>query len=377
MSGQGPASARLGRPPWGLLGMLALVAGVEAFVAGRGPVLRETGDWGWAVSAKAARVEGPRRQVLAFGDSLAKMAVVPEVVEARSGLSAYNLAVTAGPAPTSYFLLRRALDAGARPAALLVDFFPRLQQLGPRHTLQWPALLGLREALELAWVAGDAELFAQIAAPRLLPSLRARHGLRRAIRAASWHPQGIDNRTYRRNWRENRGAQVMPCGADPNVDFPQIRRDFYSDVRFDPVNVAFIHRFLDLAESRSIPVYYLLPPIKPGLQAECERTGFDAAYVAFLGEIQARHPGVVMVDGRHAGYDPALFYDANHLGRDGAWAYSVALGDLLRLRPPGSPGPLWVELPPYRGLPPGTPPEDVNQSRATLIAGPQAGKVQR
>ena len=363
------------RLPWGVIGMLAVVAAVESYVSGHGPQFRDGGDWGWAVAAKAARVEGPGKRLLAFGDSLAKLGVVPAVVEARTGRSTYNLAVTSGSAPSSFFLLRRALEAGAKPDAVLVDFFPRLQQLGPRHTLTWPALLDARDAFDLAWEARDPELFATIEAPRLLPSLRARVGLRSAILYSTGRPWGRETSALRRNWRENRGAQVMPCGSDPNVDFPQIRRDFYSDVHFDPTNVAFLHRFLDLAASRSIPAFYLIPPIKPGLQAECERSGFDADYAAFVASVQARHPGLIVVDGRHADYDPSLFYDANHLGRDGAWAYSKALGDVLRLRPPGSPGPGWVALPPYRGLPSGSPPEDLAQSRAAVIAGGRPGKV--
>ena len=74
------------------------------------------------------------------GDSLAKLGVAPSLVEARSGRSVYNLAVCAGQAPSSYFLLRRVLDSGARPTAILVDFFPRLLQVPPQHTPLWPAL---------------------------------------------------------------------------------------------------------------------------------------------------------------------------------------------------------------------------------------------
>jgi len=373
MSGSGPTLALRDRLPVGLFGMLALMAAVEAFVASRGAYLRDTGDWGWAVAGKASRSADSRREILAFGDSLMKLGVAPDLVQARAGRSAYNLAVCGGQAPSSYFLLRRALDSGARPAALLVDFFPRLQQIGPRHTLLWPALLEPRETLELAWVARDPELFASILAARMLPSVRARQGIRSAVMTGSRNALSGETPTYRRNWRRNLGAQIMPCGADPGSDYVKCRKDFYSDLNFDPVNVTFMHRFLALAMSRAIPVYYLIPPIKPGLQAECERSGFDAAYLSFLKAIESRYPNVVMVDGRHASYDPALFYDANHLGRDGAWAYSVALGDLLRRHMAKVGGPRWIEVPKYGGLPGGTPPEDVNQSRDALLAGGRPG----
>ncbi len=360
------------RPPAGLLGMLALFAGVESFVARHGLDFRDPGDWAWAVTGKSSRQDGSKREILVFGDSLAKLAVAPALVEASSGRSTYNLAVCGGPAPSSYFLLRRVLESGARPSAILVDFFPRLLQLGPRHTFTWPALLEPREALDLAWVSRDPDLFASIELSRILPSYRARLGVRSALFAAldgkpnSW---GSETPTYRRNWKKNLGAQIMPCGVNLDSDFVRLRQDFYSDLKFDPVNVAYMERFLALAGSRSIPVYYLVTPLKPGLQAECERSGIDAAYQAFLKDIQSRHPNVVIVDGRKASYDPAVFYDPVHLGRDGAWAFSLAIGDLLRHHPPEHPDSRWIELPKYVGLPSGSPPEDLNQSRAALAAG--------
>jgi hypothetical protein len=294
------------------------------------------------------------------------MAVAPSLIEAGTGRSTYNLAVCASPSPTSYFLLKRALDAGAKPSAILVDFFPRLMQLGPRITQTWSAMLEPLEALDLAWVSRDADLFASIELGRILPSFRARLGVRHVIFAAlhglpsSW---GSDTPAYRRNWKTNLGAQIMPCGVNPDINFVKIRQDFFSDLNFDPVNLIYMERFLALAESRSIPVYYLVTPIKPGLQAECERTGIDAAYDAFLKGVQARHANLVIVDGRHASYDPAVFFDPMHLGREGAWAFSTAMGEVLRRHPPEHPGSRWIELPRFAGLPAGTPPEDLNQSR--------------
>ena len=354
------------RPPVGLIGMLALIALVEWFVDRHGMTFRDPGDWAWSVVGKSARRDGPGREVLVFGDSLAKMAVAPALIEAATGRSTYNLAVCASPSPTSYFLLRRALDAGARPSAILVDFFPRLMQLGPQVTQTWSAMLEPLEALDLAWVSRDPDLFASIEVGRILPSFRARLGVRHVLMAAlaglpsGW---GADTPAYRRNWKANLGAQIMPCGVNPESNFVKVRQDFYSDLNFDQVNLVYMERFLALAESRSIPVYYLVTPIKPGLQAECERTGIDAAYDEFLKGVQARHSNVVIVDGRRASYDPAVFFDPMHLGREGAWAFSTAMGDVLRRHPPEHPGSRWIELPKFAGLPAGSPPEDLNQSR--------------
>jgi len=59
--------------------------------------------------------------VLCFGDSQMKFGIAPHVVAARTGRPAYNLAIVGGQPPASYFLLRRALEAGARPSAVLFD----------------------------------------------------------------------------------------------------------------------------------------------------------------------------------------------------------------------------------------------------------------
>jgi hypothetical protein len=359
------------RPPAGLLGMLALIAVVESFIAGHGLEFRDPGDWAWAVVGKSARHDSPGRDILIFGDSLAKMAVAPALLQAGTGRSTFNLAVCAGQAPSSYFLFRRALEAGARPSAVFVDFCPRLLQLGPNTTPTWPAMLEPREALELAQVARDPDLFATIELGRIFPSFRARLGVRASLLAAlGGRPNfwGADTPTYRRNWKTNLGAQIMPCGVNPDTNFVKIRQDFFSDLKFDRVNLVFMERFLELAESRSIPVYYLVTPLKPGLQAECERTGFDAAYEEFLKGVQSRHANIAMVDGRRASYDPAVFYDPLHLGREGAWAFSTAMVDVLRRHPPGHSGNRWIEFPKYTGLPAGSPPEDLNQSRAALAA---------
>jgi hypothetical protein len=372
MAGPEASDFRRFRPPLGLLGMLALVVGVESFIARHGLEFRDTGDWAWAVAGRSAKLDGPGREVLVFGDSQAKLALAPALVEASSGRSTYNLAICGGQAPSSYFLLRRSINSGAQPSAILVDFFPKLLQLGPRHTLNWPALLEPLEALDLAWVARDPGLFASIEVARILPSLRARQGIRTALLAfldGRPNPWASETPVYRRNWRMNLGAQIMPGGAGvkPATDLVKLRQDFYSDLKFDPVNVVYMERFLALAASRSIPVYYLVPPLQPGLQAESERSGFDAAYVAFLKEIQSRYPNVAVADGRRALYDPAVFFDPLHLGRDGAWAYSLAIGDLLRRHPPEHPcGSRWIELPRYAGLPVGSPPEDIEQSRAAF-----------
>src|SRR5581483_11588744 len=72
-----------------------------------------------------------------------------------------------------------ALDAGARPRAVVVDFQPTLLASDPAYNqARWPELLGQRDAIDLARVSRAPDQAASIAARRLLPSLRLRPPLR-------------------------------------------------------------------------------------------------------------------------------------------------------------------------------------------------------
>ena len=63
--------------PAGLLGMLALVAGVERYVAAPDDDLCHPWGRDWRAADRAARGKAAGCDVLCFGDSLAKYAVIP------------------------------------------------------------------------------------------------------------------------------------------------------------------------------------------------------------------------------------------------------------------------------------------------------------
>src|SRR5262249_46347702 len=112
--------------PWGLLGMLGLVVAIESFVARDLLDFSDPVSLSWRLAARWAAHAAPGRPVRSAGDSLIKPGLIPRVIPARSGLAATNLAIARGPAPATFFLIRRAFDSGARPAALVVDFKPNV-----------------------------------------------------------------------------------------------------------------------------------------------------------------------------------------------------------------------------------------------------------
>ena len=161
--------------------MLALVAAVEAVVGGLRHDLASPLAEDWRIASLAATEKAPGRDVLCFGDSLVKYGVLPKVIQARAGMSSYNLATSGGTMPSAFFLLRQALEAGARPRAVVADF-AALMLGGPRSAGP-PELrrAGNRSATASTWHGprGVADFLDGIGAPsKLLPSYHWRFEIR-------------------------------------------------------------------------------------------------------------------------------------------------------------------------------------------------------
>ena len=354
--------------------MLGLVVAIENFVARDVLDFSDPVSLSWRLAARSARDEAPRCTVLCAGDSLVKHGLIPKVITARSGLAAVNLAVARGPAPATFCLVRRALEAGARPAALVVDFKPNVLAAGPRYNVRyWQEILSLRESLDLARSAGSGSLFFELAVGHLLPSFRSRHEIRSNLRAAlsgEIDPLRAINRTCQRNWSLNDGANVAAknpafdglVGADDDQKYQT--RAF----RRHRVNAEYIRRLLNLAATRNVPVYWLLPPLAPQLQARREQTGAEADFTRFVRSFQTPTANLTVLDARHAGYDHTLFVDPTHLDGQGAYTLSRDVADILRHdRASGGLGKQrWVDLPPYHACPVEVALEDIEQSRQAV-----------
>ena len=214
--------------PRGFLCMLGLVSCIELFVALNGRHFKTDIATSWSATSHDAIHEAKECEVLCFGDSLVKFGVLPRVVEAWSGRRTFNLALLNGPPSASYYLLRRALWAGARPKAVVIDIMPHQLARGPRHeefARAWPELLSIPDCLDLAWATRDPDLLASTIMATLFPSIRARREIRACIhaamvgRSASFKDQA---RALRANWTAHRGGQVASRGpqAMPSFEWP-------------------------------------------------------------------------------------------------------------------------------------------------------------
>ena len=334
-----------------------------------------TSTTGRSARRTGRRREARRGEILVLGDSLAKLGVVPRAIEERTGRRTFNLALSGGQATTSLAVFRQAPSAGARPEAVVVDFFPTLQTVGPRHTLgRWASLLGPAEAAELAWNARDGGLFGSIVLARLLPTFQGRAVIRDHVKAAlDGRPTGDRwaNTLMRRNWARNAGAHLLPAAAggvrltDAEAEAWRVRQFLY--FRVEPVNA---RRSSGSSRSRpsggcgcSAPA-----PVPPGASARLRGSGFDAAHRAFVRSWQERFPGLTVIDGGNAVSDPLAFFDPHHLAAAGAYGFSLALGETLRHALAAEPGadPRRVVMPACapRPVPPGL--EDIDASKLAL-----------
>jgi hypothetical protein len=322
---------RATRLPLGLLGLAGLVILIEAALARHDWGFRNHEGLQWRFRDRAARREATKVQVLCLGDSLLKYAVVPEVIEARLGLPTYNLALSGGPPPVSYFLLRHALDSGARPRAVLVDFIPHLLDRSPRACEQvLPEVADLRECLDLAWSTRDSAFFATLALGRLLPSYRDRLGIRARVATL------LGPRT------EEPQEDADPMAREAKLYDPLIYPD---DWQCSAVNASYVRRFLDLAASHDIPVFWILTPFRNDALSRRQRSGLEASYTEFVRSVQAEYPTLTVIDGRQQGGSAATHLDPIHLSPPGASAFSTEVANVLARRlSEGPAGQEWVEL---------------------------------
>lgn len=346
-------SRRGRRLPTGLLGMLALVSGGEWALGDRQADLATVWADDWRRTAEAASREVRGRDLLCFGDSLVKFGVLPRVVEATTGLRGYNLAVNAGTVPSQYFLLRRALEAGARPRVIVADFCPLMLPDDPRGSVRnYPELVTVRDLVDLGRVTRDPDLVALILLGRVFPSLRCRHEIRDDLatlltgRPAGPNP-GRAVRVARGVWRKHLGAQPMRRAiVPPPIDLGLLAGLTPPTWAVDAINARFVDLFLDLTDRHAIPVVWVIPPLDPAIEDGRRARGTAAAYARFARSAQARHPRLVVVDARGSGYDAASHCDALHLSDHGARVFSEDLARIVIRRLTDGPGPPWVDLPP-------------------------------
>ncbi len=340
--------------------MLVLIGTVEVSLARNIDSITYIHAYSWKKTGEAVP-KAAKYDIVAFGDSLVKHGVVPPVVAAQLGPShaIYNLALSGGPAPGHYFLLKRLLDArgGSPPLAILVDG-ETLVGDPLYYDQRWTVLLSLYDLEDIAWTCGRLPFVSATALAKVFPSIFGTPQIRRRVEIRLRGEPWMDTDSlavFMRNWKRNGGAEILPIrqeppGRDSRPD--ELERMNYWPTSWlpDPISEKYNERFLSLASSKKIPVFWLLPPFHQAAEARRVNAGWYPQYIAHVQRLQERYPNLVVIDGRDAGYAPEALYDITHLSRPGAIFYSDALGMILRAhldRAGMDSAERWIKLPKY------------------------------
>ena len=379
------STERSHRIPFGVVGMIGLIVLIECFVGRNWLDFSDPVSLSWRFSAQAARTEAVGNQILCLGDSLVKHGLIPSVIEGESGLRTLNLSAARAPTLMTYFLLRRAIDAGSRPNVIIVNAKPAVLIGGPDFNARYfQEIMTVREWFELFQITRRSSLMVSMLAGRLLPSLRCRMEIRSNLLAAlrgTTGPLHDINCTLWRNWTVNGGANIANLDSKcEEKSTPELARRMQTDIfHVDRMNTEAIERLLRLAHESNIRVFWLLTPLTPGLQALRDQSGAETAYEQLVRSTQARHPqSMTVLDARRAAYPPECFVDSTHLNGRGATVLSRAvataleaeLGQLERATVPR-----WIALERTDNYPDvlGVELEDVEHSREIVGRGNELG----
>jgi hypothetical protein len=369
-----PAVAR-GRVSRAVLGMLALIFLIERSIARNTLDFRDLTSWVTAQAAEQTRVSAVSSELLILGDSLVKFGVQPKVVESRTGRPSYNLAIGAGSAVTTHYILERALEAGARPQALVVDYFQKHLNQDPRTAIREdPELLETPQCLDFAWTSRDPIFLASIMTDRLIPSSRFRRQIRENLQtwlAGKAPPGRFHTPIWMRNIRANQGAMLALQDSEPPSQSGVDLKLLPQNLSRDPLNVTYLRRTMRLAAARRIPIFWVIPPVEMKAHSAAEGAVIEASYWNFVREIQREFPTVTILDASRSGYPRTAFFDLVHLDGEGALCLSTDVANVLRRsldENDHSSRPRWIDLPAYRAISPDGPLEGFAESLTALRA---------
>lgn len=218
-----------------------------------------------------------------------------------------------GQAPATYFLLKRALEAGAKPTSILVEYHPTTLSEDPWSAKGfWPDLLNFQESVDLGWSGRDATFLASTVLAHNVPSVKDRSHIQTMVLEALAGRNATmcaSTLTSMRNRNINRGAFVMPgdVGFQGKVGENYQAAFFGKPWSCTSLNASYIRRFLELASARNIQIYWVLPPFAPELQEKREQSDNVALYTTFVRQWMAAFPNLIVLDAEHSNFAAKVF----------------------------------------------------------------------
>lgn len=141
-----------------------------------------------------------------------------------------------------------------------------------------------------------------------------------------------------------------------------------------PVHSFYVARFLQLAATHQIPVYWVLTPAMSTWLERNDGVGTIGAYREFVRGCVQRSPGLIVLDAQRVEVNRSEFRDPIHLNRDGAIKLTLAVAESIsRTFDRPAEDSRWLEL----QIPPGPPIgrfqellEDLDESRQAVGSSP-------
>lgn len=307
------------RDPFAAIVLFAvLVIGIETTLAFVGKT-----DWKLAFKGNVVLpTKSPDLQVM--GDSVAKGAIIPQqLTEALPGHPyVYNTAIAGSGPEFSYFVLKREIDAGKTPKAILYAPSPHTFANGRVALLAgafctWPEIAELAKQgmapcemvygcfCKLSWTLRYRE--------QLADRLRGRAPETEGPQAAVEKVAGVTHRHY--SPEHLRTSHKQPFGV------------FH-------LNEVFFDKFMDMAQQNNIKVYWATPPVLPVVYENRKQYNFDQAYFQFLDEVCAKYH-VQTLQKEFLIYPDDQFKDYDHLDSVGAARFTQLLGEKMTHFPSG------------------------------------------
>jgi len=251
-----------------------------------------------------------------MGDSVAKSGIVEtQLSDCLDHKLVFNAAISGTGPDFPYFTLKRELDAGVAPKAIVYapsphTFASRRVALLVGGYCTWPEVGDV-----FATRAESTETLYGVLC-KLSYTLRNREKI-----------GGLFKASVADEVQEEYGGKIKNaphCPLTVAQVLPQLRKPF-SVLKF---NGLMLDKFLQLAGDNHIPVYWTTMPVPPAVHESREPYAFDENYQAFLADMHDRY-GVTVVLKDFPVYDNQSFRDSLHMNHQAAERFSQFLGDKL------------------------------------------------
>ena len=148
----------------------------------------------------------------------------------------------------------------------------------------------------------------------------------------------LRNREYIANrMKQGKAVETPSAGPKPNhaPGIPKCQEKDLNPMYKTPFTISTVNhraldKFLEIAESHSIPVLWIKPPMPTAVLSARNTNGFFTAYDTFLAGMAARHMGLKFQPGAPQPMPDDWFQDQSHVNAEGALHWTQDLAPLLK-----------------------------------------------